>query len=100
LRVPPSPSFPYTALFRSQSGAGATWTPAARQPAGGAARSAHGVPAVVSRLRRGGAVPVWAARRAPRQLAVGREPRARREQQELRSEEHTSELQSLAYLVC
>src|SRR2546425_2299477 len=34
------------------------------------------------------------------QLAVGRVERQRRVEHRLRSEEHTSELQSLAYLVC
>src|SRR2546425_5137009 len=52
------------------------------------------------------ALPIWrrravrrAAHRAP---ARGRRPRrpARRDRVGLRSEEHTSELQSLAYLVC
>src|SRR2546423_13271398 len=74
-RPPRSTLFPYTTLFRSE---------AATYPAAG------------------GRVPGVLHRRRPGLLAVGSdpgsEPTARRPGR--RSEEHTSELQSLAYLVC
>src|SRR5687767_15457817 len=85
LRRPPrSPLFPYTTLFRSGRAR------ARRRRADGAGRRAP-------RRRRGD-------RRAASLL--GRRPAARRPGEpgtvgaRPRSEEHTSELQSLAYLVC
>src|SRR5687767_15272383 len=71
-RPPRSTLFPYTTLFRSRAGA---------RSAGRVGRRALGVRAV----RAGGRC---------RRVRRG-DPRAR-----ARSEEHTSELQSLAYLVC
>src|SRR2546425_8686492 len=71
-RPPRSTLFPYTTLFRSVR--------SARSRAGG--RPSSGAP------RRAG--------RAPRTLPPARPESSR----ESRSEEHTSELQSLAYLVC
>src|SRR3989441_3709440 len=75
-RPPRSTLFPYTTLFRSE-----------QHPAGprGARRGGHPR----------GAAP---ALRTPAGARVSRLPR--RDPQPLRSEEHTSELQSLAYLVC
>src|SRR2546425_4771589 len=70
-RPPRSTLFPYTTLFRSRS------------PCGTAARR----PAPRSGRRRPDA-----ARAAPRGRGIRAPP--------ARSEEHTSELQSLAYLVC
>src|SRR2546425_4994380 len=69
-RPPRSTLFPYTTLFRSPGG---RETGATGRPSGAAGSAA--------RHQRG---------RAPRSLTV----------QYFRSEEHTSELQSLAYLVC
>src|SRR2546425_6060266 len=77
-RPPRSTLFPYTTLFRS-------WSPGRQKPA-----LAHGNPSP-SRSRplrrRDGTLP--ATRQNPR-----------RERDAFRSEEHTSELQSIAYLVC
>src|SRR5205823_9444317 len=75
-RPPPRPTlFPYTTLFRS----------AARRPR----------PACPTCARRCGAAPAAAARAGPASRAIRSGwIRCRR------SEEHTSELQSLAYLVC
>src|SRR2546425_9362896 len=70
-RPPRSTLFPYTTLFRSQR----------RAPRGYPARSARPV------------VPGGLATRQRRGAAALRRPPGR-------SEEHTSELQSLAYLVC
>src|SRR2546425_5870584 len=75
-RPPRSTLFPYTTLFRSRD------LPAARRDVCG--------PAGASALPRG---PVPGADRHVRHLPHGRAG-------DLRSEEHTSELQSLAYLVC
>src|SRR2546425_8900631 len=80
-RPPRSTLFPYTPLFRSR---------ADRLPARLAAASSPR-PALLRR-RRSLRAALAAARRAPR---LQRPPLSRR-----RSEEHTSELQSLAYLVC
>src|SRR5687767_15311318 len=84
-RPPRSTLFPYTTLFRSRSGA-------ELQPPwlGTVARRRRGVPVRgvgggVLRSARAGARPL----RCPRAPGRG-----------ARSEEHTSELQSLAYLVC
>src|SRR2546425_9723640 len=77
-RPPRSTLFPYTTLFRSMRIAvvgGGAW---------GVALAAHGV-------RAGHEVRLW-VREAERARVINE----RRE----RSEEHTSELQSLAYLVC
>src|SRR5258706_12119643 len=70
-RPPRSPLFPYTTLFRS----------------GAAARSSK-------KTRRPSAAPIWAA--ADDRLPAG----ARDRRDAVRSEEHTSELQSLTNLVC
>src|SRR5687767_15327286 len=82
-RPPRSTLFPYTTLFRSSAAAVTTER----------ARSDEGAPPRASRCP---------ARRSRRhagstrgEIEVRRKDRARR-----RSEEHTSELQSLAYLVC
>src|SRR2546425_1780841 len=75
-RPPRSTLFPYTTLFRSWRRPTETRSPAAR-PTRRPTESAGGSSPRVSRRRR--------ARAAPRTP---------------RSEEHTSELQSLAYLVC
>src|SRR2546425_4301129 len=72
-RPPRSTLFPYTTLFRSRAAG-------RRGSAAGGARLDR--PAAARRLRRGG-----------HRAARVRVPRSR-------SEEHTSELQSLAYLVC
>src|SRR2546425_7385835 len=81
-RPPRSTLFPYTTLFRSQvlrvGGADVRRDVAERSP--GCHEPARGQAAV----------------QAPRLLRVRWRPAARR----ARSEEHTSELQSLAYLVC
>src|SRR2546425_8302563 len=82
-RPPRSTLFPYTTLFRSPSHARARRP---RRVRGGSARS-----------RRGGPIPPSARSRAQcpdRARALRARARGRR------SEEHTSELQSLAYLVC
>src|SRR2546425_3770380 len=79
-RPPRSTLFPYTTLFRSVGGADGTRGREAGGPRDG------GCPLG---CRRRGALP------APRLGSQGGE-RCRR----VRSEEHTSELQSLAYLVC
>src|SRR5687767_15767540 len=76
-RPPRSTLFPYTTLFRSRP------------------RAAGGLPRRRARARRYGS-PAPSRRRRP-----GREPaRPPRSPPCPRSEEHTSELQSLAYLVC
>src|SRR2546425_3080046 len=78
-RPPRSTLFPYTTLFRS-----------GRSP--------------LLRLRGGNPIPVWRAssRRTSCALPFAhlREESAAHEGVRMRSEEHTSELQSLAYLVC
>src|SRR2546425_6813415 len=83
-RPPRSTLFPYTTLFRSRGGGRGPCAgrplPDRRLPVGGAG--------TVRRAGDGGGL---SHRRRP-QVAAGR-PRHR-------SEEHTSELQSLAYLVC
>src|SRR2546428_10183838 len=79
-RPPRSTLFPYTTLFRSR-----------HSPSPGGARRGYG---------RGGADAARAARRVSRRQRVyfpsGTPPRGR----EVRSEEHTSELQSRSDLVC
>src|SRR5262245_65347778 len=84
-RPPRSTLFPYTTLFRSRQAAG-------RRARGGGALG------VLRALRAHGAQDPVRPRRAPprddRACAAGRE------RVEVRSEEHTSELQSLRHLVC
>src|SRR2546425_7093695 len=86
-RPPRSTLFPYTTLFRS----------VAAVDLDGAVDDAAEDLARVDLSDRGLHARVLAAIGLPR--AVPDEP-ARRAQLHLRSEEHTSELQSLAYLVC
>src|SRR2546425_9602882 len=76
-RPPRSTLFPYTTLFRS---------PLLRAAGGGPGRAARARPA---RREAGGE-----DRESDRARGPGADPRG------VRSEEHTSELQSLAYLVC
>src|SRR5205823_14636780 len=97
IRLPATSTlFPYTTLFRSGRGAspeGPGHSPLPRRPA-----------------RHGGGRARGAAQRAPHReegsppAAGGGDGRRRRgdgdDQDPHRSEEHTSELQSLAYLVC
>src|SRR5687767_15441850 len=89
-RPPRSTLFPYTTLFRS---------PADRRSARLARRSApRGAPE--GRWR---AVAGWLPSGPARRYAAAAPCRSRRRREfslRLRSEEHTSELQSLAYLVC
>src|SRR5205823_15061929 len=91
---PPSPPFPYTTLFRSPLGDHHTFESALHRGRVHLAR-------VLERLERQGQMPVVDAPELhdhvgehlpPLQLGHARDPE--------RSEEHTSELQSLAYLVC
>src|SRR5205823_9957023 len=96
---PPPPLFPYTTLFRSQPGPGPLCgdharlaeglrggAAAARPPGGGLRRAGREGPAAQPTRR-----PCARHRRG----AAGVEGSVAE-----RSEEHTSELQSLAYLVC
>src|SRR5687767_15564583 len=84
-RPPRSTLFPYTTLFRSRPGEELAVRPHLRQRS--AAQEAAGYACVgVGRPR---------ARQAVREAAADRS-----EKERPRSEEHTSELQSLAYLVC
>src|SRR2546425_8091762 len=78
-RPPRSTLFPYTTLFRSVRGARRSRLP---RP-GGARRDAGG-----------------AGLRRQQPAEFSRPASAQRQHDEGRSEEHTSELQSLAYLVC
>src|SRR3712207_8104630 len=82
-RPPRSTLFPYTTLFRSLSLHALAHAPRPRGPADPGVRRA-------------------AAPRAVRRRRMGRRraPGARRAAAALRSEEHTSELQSRQYLVC
>src|SRR5437764_11711729 len=80
-RPPRSTLFPYTTLFRSRRGGLCGARPAACGP--GDARGAFP----------GRAAPLAAARAHPHRLAGSH-------RLEMRSEEHTSELQSPMYLVC
>src|SRR5205823_14129307 len=96
--LPRSTPFPYTTLFRSERGA---------PPGGGAGLTGAG-----RGWRR--ARPTAGDARAERRVGRGGKERVDREgrdaglqvrrpipeQEAVRSEEHTSELQSLAYLVC
>src|SRR5687767_15229071 len=83
-RTPRSTLFPYTTLFRSREGGSATGR--ARRGAGGLRRTAP----------RSGPGARRVTGSALHQSGAGRALRAG----DTRSEEHTSELQSLAYLVC
>src|SRR3989441_5122391 len=78
-RPPRSTLFPYTTLFRSPDGEG----PGDSRRRRGVRRYARLAQALQGRRSRG-----------------ARGLRVRHRDRELRSEEHTSELQSLAYLVC
>src|SRR3989441_4941503 len=86
-RPPRSPLFPYTPLFRS------CWP--------GARRTRSTRPAA-SRTTAAAPTPGLAKTTKPQaaQVGRGRPPRVVRVSPPRRSEEHTSELQSLAYLVC
>src|SRR5205823_15000060 len=90
-----TPPFPYTTLFRSPRAG------AARRAAAPGADRAHVASRPDRRPARRGAGPLARCavglRAAARARAAGRPPRRARRG---RSEEHTSELQSLAYLVC
>src|SRR5687767_15174908 len=83
-RPPRSTLFPYTTLFRSLQG----------EHLGGAAQ-----PAVAAQRDDEAPLGVRAGVEQPGGVAAGQEVRAGRLAL-VRSEEHTSELQSLAYLVC
>src|SRR2546425_2013493 len=82
-RPPRSTLFPYTTLFRSISNRRSYRSPSA------ARRSDKRFEAFSTRVRR----PPWFTSTSNQGLRRGR-------REEERSEEHTSELQSLAYLVC
>src|SRR5687767_15498532 len=89
LRRPPrSTLFPYTTLFRSHVHAGRL-----RLPRGGPHADEERRP---RRREERAHLRARVDRLLPRRLRDG----VRRRGQRLRSEEHTSELQSLAYLVC
>src|SRR5687767_15614439 len=88
-RPPRSTLFPYTTLFRSPRVEAGL-----RLGVGGLRRPSDAADAGL-RVHRGGAKPDAGAGRAPQRGARGLRPFSRG-----RSEEHTSELQSLAYLVC
>src|SRR5687767_15512188 len=81
-RPPRSTLFPYTTLFRSLP-----------RLAWRHVRNRRTVLQVAGRERRPGPAP-------ERDAAPAERPRARLGRGRVRSEEHTSELQSLAYLVC
>src|SRR3712207_8301925 len=83
-RPPRSTLFPYTTLFRSSQ--------RRRRPAAGAARGAVGARVAPD----GRALPRHAVHDHLGEAALGR----RRRRRAVRSEEHTSELQSRQYLVC
>src|SRR5256886_13553628 len=78
-RPPRSTLFPYTTLFRSQAGAGAPQGPATRRDGGGSGAD---------------------ARRDTRAAVLEAGVAVRAEARRIRSEEHTSELQSQSNLVC
>src|SRR2546425_2098725 len=84
-RPPRSTLFPYTTLFRSLS------RPRRSTPGGGGRGSSRRTRAMHQR---------WSARRLATQRRGAGGGRAPGSSPSLRSEEHTSELQSLAYLVC
>src|SRR5205823_12485714 len=97
-RRPPSPTlFPYTTLFRSDRD---------RRGRKDGGRVPELRPDGQGRARRGQATPPHVAQKVPQSAAPGHpatgrcpDPRGHPSEPE-RSEEHTSELQSLAYLVC
>src|SRR3712207_8305211 len=84
-RPPRSTLFPYTTLFRSCAGRGDQPAPLGAAAAGG---GAGGADLAVGRLSLGAGV-------TDRKPAAGAAPDSA-----VRSEEHTSELQSRQYLVC
>src|SRR5687767_15260967 len=89
IRPPPSSTlFPYTTLFRSPPGA-----PRAEAPLGAVGPAWRRAPAGCRALRS-------SRRRDTTRRHTGQSPRGAGRPLRLRSEEHTSELQSLAYLVC
>src|SRR5205823_13055298 len=94
-RSPTSPLFPYTTLFRSPEGARDGAVPGDRRSARAQARSPLRWPAPA---RRHGPSDRARAAGFPHGRAA-LEP-GRQAPYPDRSEEHTSELQSLAYLVC
>src|SRR2546425_7343574 len=89
-RPPRSTLFPYTTLFRSPGGGGPGESARGPRRGSGGALNEH----LISKGSHGTESKTLAAPGAAGRFA---QPRAERE---LRSEEHTSELQSLAYLVC
>src|SRR3712207_7474220 len=89
-RPPRSTLFPYTTLFRSQAGQ-VERQPADQRPAVGLGRRPE---PFLLQPREDEAVDL-----VPRPVLVGH-VRRRRALHRLRSEEHTSELQSRQYLVC
>src|SRR5205823_9012180 len=97
LPQPPTPPlFPYTTLFRSTRAARLGRSPH-RLTAGDRQRRRHEERGHGRRTRNRRAALAGGTARRPRRLARGRAVRPARLR---RSEEHTSELQSLAYLVC
>src|SRR5205823_14834122 len=97
LRAPPSsPRFPYTTLFRSRPTEGSIEL-FGRDPQVAGAKALTGVAGFVEGPT---FYPYLTARRNLRLLAAYDDGDSRSRIEELRSEEHTSELQSLAYLVC
>src|SRR3712207_6942677 len=84
-RPPRSTLFPYTTLFRS------------RRQRPQRLHQRHGPPTLVSLRRRGGLL--GRVEQGPVALGLGNAP-GQVDQLGLRSEEHTSELQSRQYLVC
>src|SRR3712207_9161487 len=97
-RPPRSTLFPYTTLFRSRAPAARAPRARVRLPGPGAGAPGGRVPrraATGPDLRADGRR-AEGPRRLPRAAAVERLRAGRR----LRSEEHTSELQSRQYLVC
>src|SRR3712207_7487196 len=87
-RPPRSTLFPYTTLFRSRRAYG---LPGGRQPALGQNDDERGVAQQLGQLR---------VAEVDAERAVPEEHPERDVEQERRSEEHTSELQSRQYLVC
>src|SRR5687767_15695045 len=87
LRPPRSTLFPYTTLFRSQQ-------------AGAFAAGAFALPAFQPRPRYKMGLQLYTMRAAMAADPAGTLKRLAGLGYEERSEEHTSELQSLAYLVC
>src|SRR5262249_61311384 len=85
---PPPPLFPYTPLFRPPT----SWTTSPPRGWGGSSR------APTTSARRG--APITASGSPPTLTRARISPGWRRGRSSLRSEEHTSELQSLTNLVC